>query len=222
MLLHTRRLELEYARGKSLTEKLVCLLIVECYIVYVDNLARGVLDVGESIFDNREGCQTQEVHLDKSHTLNVFALELHHVQLGILSHSHRCKLLDIVLADNHTAGVDTCLSHRAFEFLGIGEGLLHQLTTLLALLGKLGHLLIDPLKGTLTLGRSELVGNKFGQSVALGKWQVLHTRHVLDGELGRHSAKGNNLSHTLLAILVDHIVEHQRTSVLVEIDINIG
>ena len=159
VLLHTRRLELEYACRKSLTEKFVCLFIVKCYVIYINNLARCVFDVGKCIFNNRKGSQTQEVHLDKSHTLNVFALKLHNVQVGILCNGYGRKLLNIILTDNHTASVNTRLTHRAFEFLSICESLLHKFATLLALLGEFGYLLIYPLKGTLTLGRSELVGD---------------------------------------------------------------
>ena len=55
-------------------------------------------------------------------------------------------------------------------------------------------------------GDFQLSGHHFGHSVHLGVAHVQRPAHVPQGGLGRHSAKGNDLSHPVRAVFFHHII----------------
>ena len=182
-----------------------------------------VFDVGYGILDDREGAQSQEVHFDQADALDLFALELHDVQIGVLGDSHRSEILQVVLPDDYAAGMHTGLPNRAFELFGVFERIADQLVRGFPFGGQFRRLLVAEVErrfSGLLVGRN-LVGYQFGQPVALREGQLLHAGHVADRQLGRHRTERHDLGHAFLPVLVHAVMQHVVAAVLVEIDIDI-
>ena len=94
------------------------------------------------ILDDRQRRETQKVHLDQADALDLLALVLHDVQLGVLRYGHRSELLQIVLSDNHAAGVHAGLAHGALEFLCVLHRVADQRIVRLLFLYQLGNFLV--------------------------------------------------------------------------------
>ena len=213
---HAGRLELEQPRRLSPAVEVVSQRIVEGDRVDVGPAAGRRLDVLERILDDRQRLETQKVHLDQPDALDQLALVLHDVQLGVLRYGHRSELLQIVLSDNHAAGVHAGLAHGALEFLCVLHRVADQRIVRLLFLYQLGNFLVG-------LGESGpgLFGYQFRDAVALREGQLLYAGDVLDRGLRRHRAERDDLCDALAAVLLDHVVQHVGAAVLVEIDVHV-
>ena len=224
VLLHARGLELEQTGGIAAGKDLVCRGVVQRDVVDVHVHAVHRLDILHGVLDDRQRTQPQEVHLDQADALDLLALEFHHVQLGVLGNGHRREVLQIVLADNHAAGMHARLADRAFELLGVFERIAYQLVGRLALGGQFGGFLVYEIERRLAVflvGRN-LVGHQFRQAVALREGELLHAGNVLDGHLGRHGAERHDLGDALLAVFLHAVAQHVGAAVLIEVDVDIG
>ena len=117
VLLHARGLELERPDGAAFAVEAVGRGVVDDReVVDVDLHALGQADVLHGVLDDRQRTQPQEVHLDQADALDLFALELHDVQIGVLGDSHRSEILQVVLPDDYAAGMHTGLPNRLRAF----------------------------------------------------------------------------------------------------------
>ena len=66
VFLHAGRFELECADGSSVAVELVCCRVGDADTVYIDNYTETFLYVLHRLFHDREGFQSEEVHLDES------------------------------------------------------------------------------------------------------------------------------------------------------------
>ena len=224
VLFHAGGLELEQAGRVAAGENLVGRRVVERNAVYVHIDAVHRLDVLHGVLDDRQRAQSQKVHLDQADAFDLLALELHHVQLGILGNGHRRELFEVVLTDDHAAGMHARLADRAFQLLGVFERIADQLVGRLALGGQLRRLLVDEIERRLAVflvGR-DLVGHQLRKAVALREGQLLHAGDVLDSHLGGHRAERHDLGHALLTVLLHAVAQHVGAAVLVEVHIDIG
>ena len=73
----------------------------------------------------------------------------------------------------------------------------------------------------LIYGNIQLIGDHFGDSVALGVRQVHNSSHVPDNASGRHGTKGNNLYQPVLAIFAHHVINDLLTPFKAEVYVNI-
>ena len=66
-----------------------------------------------------------------------------------------------------------------------------------------------------------MLGYKLGQSVAFAQRQLLDARYVLNSHLGSHCAVSDDVRNFFLAVFLRYITQYVRTSVVIEVDIDI-
>ena len=131
ILLHTCRLELERADGASLLIELVCEFVVDRYCVEVEREAVvGEAYVLNGLLHDRQGGESEEVHLDESGLLDDVSVVLCGEQLMswvalVFSRRHRHPVADGVAADDGAAGVDARSANGALEHLCVLYGVCH-------------------------------------------------------------------------------------------------
>ena len=118
------------------------------------------------------------------------------------------------------------VAHVALELLGKLQRLAHQRVGAAQLLAEVGHVLEAVLEVCLVLLAllvdGHVVGDELGQAVRLGHAEALDTGHVLDGHLGGHGAVGDDVRHLFGAVVLGDVAQHVGTSVVVEVDVDIG
>ena len=225
ILLHAGRLKLEGADGASLLVEFVGEGVVDGQFLHIDGLAGGDAYVLDRLFQDGEGLESEEVHLDESGFLNHVSVVLRAEQLVsrvglVLGGGHRHPVAYIVAADDGAAGVDARIAHGALEHLGILDGVAQLRVVRHLGLPQFGHRLDGVLQVHLqSLGQS--VGNGLAEPVGYLEGQSLHPRHILDGVFGGHGAVGDDMRHLLVSVLVFHPLEHLSAAVVVEVGIDI-
>ena len=225
ILLHAGRLKLEGADGASLLVEFVGEGVVDGQFLHIDGLAGGDAYVLDRLFQDGEGLESEEVHLDESGFLNHVSVVLRAEQLVsrvglVLGGGHRHPVADIVAADDGAAGVDACIAHGALEHLGILDGVAQLRVVRHLGLPQFGHRLDGVLQVHLqSLGQS--VGNGLAEPVGYLEGQTLHPRHILDGVFGGHGAVGDDMRHLLVSVLVFHPLENFSAAVVIEVGIDI-
>ena len=153
--LHTRRLELEYARGVSASVKFVGRLVVnrDFLYVYVDSVA--FFDAFEALLDDGQCPQSEEVHLEHTHFLNEVSVVLAHPHILscglVLGHTDGNIVREVPSSDNHCTGVHSRLSDAAFEFQGILQDLFGEFATVFQLVFQLRNVFVAVLQGNFLL-----------------------------------------------------------------------
>ena len=119
VFLHTGGLELEDSHRAAFLEELIGQLIVNRYMVDVDINAACFLDVTQTFFDDRQGNQTEEVHLDQPHTFYhmsvVFGHEYAFLAVLIFDGTQGREVGQVVCADDDATGMYAHLADRTFE-----------------------------------------------------------------------------------------------------------
>ena len=231
ILLHACRLKLEGARCHSLAIQLVGLGVIDGNLLDVDIDAMIELDVGNGFLDNREVFQSQEVHLNQACILNHTALVLGDddaLTIAVCSSAHRNPIGNVVTADNHAAGMNTCTAHTALQLLGKPDGLAHPGILIIQFIAELREAFQAVFNSDFVLFPGFFFGHlvrsrrdELGQTVALGHRQVLDTRHVLDGALGSHGAIGHDMGHFLGTVFLGHVIEHSGAAVIIKVGVDI-
>ena len=78
ILAHTCRLKLEYTDCASFLEEFVCLRIINWNVVNINADAMCFEDILQTLLDDSQCFQSQEVHLNQSHTLYHVAIVFRH------------------------------------------------------------------------------------------------------------------------------------------------
>ncbi len=160
ILLHARGLELERSDGAALAVKFVRRGIVYVDGVDIHRLALGMLHVGHGILYDRQGLETEKVHLYKARILDNRTLVLRDehlfARLLVVGRAHGHPVGYVVAADDGSARVHARVADVAFQHAGIlycvaQYGILRILGSL-----QLGHVIYRI--GEIYL----LVGNAFG------------------------------------------------------------
>ena len=202
---------------------MVCLGVFYGYGVNVDINAETLLHIGYSLFDNREGLQAEEVHLDETCILNHTTLILCHQQLLarllIISRAHRYPIGNIIATDDSTAGVYTRATHIALEHLGILNRIAQYRVGRGLRFSQLGYSLDSIGEVELLVGK--LIGDELTEVVSTIERQLLHTRHILQRHLRGHSTIGDDMCHLLGAVLLCHPAQHFATAIIVKVHIDI-
>ena len=211
---HAPGFQLEHAEGLGVVEQVVGLGVVEREVVEIELHPGGLVDHLGRVADDRQGLETQEVHLqqaevaDRAHGVLgddpalVVLLERQqvHQRLGPDDHAGRVHA--------HAAGLVFQQQSRVDEFAG-------DFLFVVGLL-ELGVLLERVLQAPLH------VGDHLGQPIGLGDRQPHDPSHVADDRLRPHGPEGDDLGDGISAVLVPHIPDHLGPTVVGEVDVDIG
>ena len=69
---------------------------------------------------------------------------------------------------------------------------------------------------------AQIHGHLLGDLIGLGIGIAQHAAHIADHAARGHGAKGNDLAHMILPVLVRHIVDHFLTALIAEVHVDIG
>ena len=127
VLLHTRRFKLEGSDSSPFTIQAVSRRVVNRHFVNIQYNSLTLTNILNGFLNNRQGLQSQEVHLNQPRIFNhrTFVLGNQHFFSGFLvvRRTHRYPVGNIITTDNRTAGMYTCVSHVTFQHLGIFDGI---------------------------------------------------------------------------------------------------
>src|ERR1035437_5729756 len=214
-LAHPAALELEDAVGLPFLENLIRLGIVERNAIDVELFARGPLDLGDRVGDERQRAQAEEVHLQQTD-----ALDLLHGPLGrdfvARPLVERRIFGDRLGRDNDARGVDRGVARHPLETPGDAQQLLDARIGLFHRLEGLAFL-----KGFLER-HVERRGNLLGDLVHVGERHLQHATDVADHRLRLHRAERDDLRDVLAAVLARDVVDHFAAPPLAEIDVDVG
>ena len=115
----------------------------------------------------------------------------------------------------------TSVAHIVFEHLGKAHGVAQQRVGRCSRVLELGYALYG-IRQVHLLAVRQLVWNSLAERVYDIERHLLHTCHVLYGQLGSHGAVGDDVRHLLRTILVSDPLQHLSASVVVEVGIYIG
>ncbi len=171
------------------------------------------LDDLTGVIDDREGLQTQKVHLEET---NFFQRGHRILRGGLVIRLEKGRVFrqgDV--RDDHAGGVSRGVTDQPLEGLrGLkelrdsGVGCLQFFKFRLAL-----ERLVD--------GDIQLHRNQFGEPVHFGIRKSHDTPHIADHGPGRHRAEGNNLSDAVCPVLLSHVINDLVPAFVAKIDIDI-
>ena len=203
---------------------MVCLGVVDVDGVNVHFDTQALADVLDGLFDDGEGFQSEEVHLDESCVLDdaAFVLGDQHLfaRFLILSSADGYPVGDVIAADDGSAGMYTGVAHVSFQHLGILDGVSQGRVGRGFCFLQFRH--VGDGVGQIQFLVRYLVGHQFAQAVRFIQWEFLHTGNVLDGRFGSHGAVGDDVCHLFGSVLLCYPAENLATSVVVEVHIDIG
>ena len=211
---HAPGFQLEHAEGLGVVEQVVGLGVVERQVVEVELDAGGFPHHLRGVADDRQGLETQEVHLQQAQVADrphgvlgddaavVVLLERQQIHQGLGSDDHAGRM------DADAPGLVFQQQGRLDEFAGD----LLFVVGLLELSVLLERVLQAPLH----------IGDHLGQAVGLRHRQAHDPTHVTDHRLRTHGAKGDDLGDGVAAVLVADVANHLGPSIVGEIDVDIG
>ena len=129
IFLHSGRFILKNPNRIPSLEQLVGFFIIERKVVWIEINVVLVLYEFYRVLYQRQGFQTEEIHFQKARTFNNRVIELSDVQIGILCSGHGNEVGNIAGCNNYPAGVDSCISDRAFENFCLVYGLGFKITS---------------------------------------------------------------------------------------------
>ena len=225
VLLHTGRLKLEGTGCLPFAIELVGGLVLQTDVIDVQLLTGCLADILYGLLDDGKRFQPQEVHLDQTRLLDDRSLILGHqhllARILVLGRADRYHIRNIVPPNDDPTGMDTRITHIALQHLGIFQGIAQQ--RVIASGSRLQFIdIIDRILQLEFLHVRNLVRHQFGQSSGFIQWQLLDTRHIGNGRLGRHRTIRDDVCHPFGPILVRHPTQHLPPTIIIEVGINIG
>ena len=211
-LAHAGRLELEDAHRLAAGEHLVRLAVVERDRRDVE----AVPDQADGCLDHVEVSQPEEVHLEQAERLDVPHGELGH-ELGVGALLLQGDRLDQRRRSDHDA--------RGMDRVGTGEPLERtgQVDDLLR--GGVGVDGLPQLRAGLEGLRERLAGpfrNELRNAVDGAVRDLQHATRIANGSAGRHRREGDDLGHTIAAVLLGDVVDHALAALDGEVDVDVG
>ena len=186
------------------------------------------LDVLHRVLDHRQGLQPQEIHLEEAGVFGHRVVKLRARHVAVLGGRDRNKIGDVIRGDDHATGMDPRVAHAAFQHAGGLQSLSFQgglLADGLQLFhhGKAfaSHLLLQRLVVEAEHLLERDVRDELGEAIRVAQRQFHDARRVSDGRLGGHGTVGDDLGDLVGAVLVNHVVDHLATPLVVEVDVDI-
>ena len=225
VFLHTRRFKLERSNGASVAIELISGRVFNIQAIYIHSNAQTVLDIFHGFFQDGQGFQSKEVHLDESRFLNHVSVILRTAQfftreLLIIGSGNRYPITNIIPANNRSASMHTRIANVVLQHLSIADGISQQRVGRSGSSFQLRHTFQHILQIHLP-SFWQTVGNAFAERIGLIEWILLHACHILDSEFGSHRTISDDMRHLFRTIFIGHPLQHLSTSVIIEIHINI-
>ena len=182
------------------------------------------LDVGEGLGDDREGAQSQEVHLEQAHVGDRVALVLGdlHAALGVHLGGH--VVVHRRGRDQDGAGVDALAAVQALDRERGVDDAAHVGVVVVGRL-EVGRVLVGVLLA-LVQRRAErelgVVVEHLGELLALPDGEVQHARSVVDGLLGLDRGVGDDVADALGAVELADVLHDLEATLIVEVHVDIG
>ena len=211
---HAAALELENAVGLPVLKNLIRLGIVQWNGVDVELHARGPLDLGNGVGNQRQRTEAEKIHFQEADAFDL----LHRPLRGDFvprSLVERRVLGDRPGRNHDTSRVDRGMPRHAFEPPGDAQQLLHLR------IGPLHFLERRALFERLVERHIQRRRNLFRNLVDVGKRHLQHAPDIANDRLGFHRAERDDLRHVLAAVLPGDVVDHFAAPPLAEIDIDI-
>ncbi len=230
VLLHADGLKLERTHRAPVAVELVSGGVFDVHVVDVHFYAEREAYVFQSLLDDGERLQSEEVHLYEARFLDDLPLILRAVQLFVRLLVLGCgdghPVGDVVAADDEAAGVHARVAHVAFQHLCVADGVAQERVGRRFRLAQLGYRRDGV--GEVELRRfpvgafGQFVWYQLAEAVADVQRQLLHACHVLERELRGHGSVGDDVRHVVLAVLVGDPLQHAAAPVVVEVHVDIG
>lgn len=141
-------------------------------------------------------------------------------EVWVVGSRYRYPVADRVTTNNEATSMNTCSSHGALEHLGIFDGVALAYIRREFCLLQFGGVL-DGIGQIHLRSIRQSVRNRLTKGIRPVEWQFLHTRHILDGVLGGHTAIGDDMGTILVSILIHHPSQHLASTIVIEVGINI-
>ena len=243
---HAARLDLEDARGLTRTKKLIDFRVREVDLVHVDvDAGRTILqalphglwyaldvrrlrvpapDVRERLVDDRQGSESQEVHLEQAHVRDRVALVLGDGDVPLRVELRRHVVRDGRRRDEGCAGVDALAAHEALDREGrvddaVCIGVL--VVCLLEVRRVLVRLLLV-LVECVRQGQLGVVREHLRELLAHEDREAQDAVRVVNGLLCLDCRVRDDLAHVVLAVDVTNVLEHVLKVLIVEVHVDIG
>ena len=131
VFLHTRRFKLERSNGASVAIELISGRVFNIQAIYIHSNAQTVLDIFHGFFQDGQGFQSKEVHLDESRFLNHVSVILRTAQfftreLLIIGSGNRYPITNIIPTNNRSASMHTRIANVVLQHLSIADGISQQ------------------------------------------------------------------------------------------------
>ena len=182
-----------------------------------DRLRRqGLADELAAAFDDGQGRQSQEVHLEQAHLLDRRPVPLGHQHvlrtMGAAG-GQRHQVLEGLRRDDEPGGVDAAVPGDPLEFPRRVDDLANLLVALVQLLQFLlaAQGLLDR--------HAEFGADQLRDAVDLGERELVHPSDVADRGAGLHCAEGDDLGD--VAVLLADVLQDLRPAVLAEVDVDV-
>ena len=216
MLLHPVGFELEESRRVAPREDGEGLGVVERNRLDVHRLAARLLDARQALLEHGQRLEPQEVHLEQPDRLHEMTVVLRAEQRVLVRGFDGDGLGERIAADDDAAGVHADLAHGAVEFLHDAEDAARHLGAVLEFVAQVGA----GLERVVERGLGA-VGDEAGEAVRLGDVDVEGARDVLDADLGRHRAEGDDVRDVVGAVLVHDPGEDAIAPGVVEVHVDV-
>ena len=160
----------------------------------------------------------------------------------VCGESNRNVVREVASADDHCAGVDSDLSHAAFQLDGIFQDFLDEIRPFLEFVLEFRKIFDAVFQIGLELllfldlflcpvflldhffdfgFESRFVRDHLGQSGCFIYRQAADSGHILDGAFGSHGAECDDMGNMIFAVCLLNVLESTVTAFIIEIDVNI-
>ncbi len=212
---HPRALELEDAGRLPGREELERLRVVQRQAVDVDLDPAVAADELDRVGQDGEVDEPQEVELQEAQRLAGVHLELGHGRLAVRGPLEGHDVGQRIATDDDPGGVGRGVASDPLQLPSGPDQAVHPFITGHQL-PELGARLDRALQADV-----QLVGNGLGHPVCFGIGEAHGPRRVADGRLGAQRAEGDDLRHTIRAVLVGDVLDDLAPAAVLEVDVDV-
>ena len=211
---HAPGFQLEHPQGLGVVQQVVGLGVVKRQVIEIELETGGLPDHLSGIANDRQGLETQKVHLEKSQVAD----RSHGIlgdDIALVVLLERQEVHQRLGPDDHAGGMNANAASLVLQEEGRVDEFTGHLFLVVGLL-KLGVLLERVLQAPLH------VGDHLGQSVGVTDRQSHDATHIANNRLRAHGAEGDDLSDGIAAVLIPDVADYLRATVVGEVDVDIG